>query len=160
MDEEPPINKKLQKEKRKKYEKAKKQENEKSQIIICISIILAIVFIVQTVEQDYSNYINSQIVTAQVIGIEVLNNRHIYTTYQYNYVGKTYIAHKEQKPTKKLKIGNKSEIRINKSSPKTILDYDDIDTAIAMDALLILFFVLLVYAISLACCLFDNQKNI
>lgn len=41
------------------------------------------------------------------------------TIYQYNYVGKTYIAHKEQKPTKKLKIGNKSEIRINKSSPKT-----------------------------------------
>lgn len=140
--------------------KQKSKRTRKSQIIICISIILAIVFIVQTVEQDYSNYINSQIVTAQVIGIEVLNNRHIYTTYQYNYVGKTYIAHKEQKPTKKLKIGNKSEIRINKSSPKTILDYDDIDTAIAMDALLILFFVLLVYAISLACCLFDNQKNI
>ena len=53
--------------------KQKSKRTRKSQIIICISIILAIVFIVQTVEQDYSNYINSQIVTAQVIDIEVLN---------------------------------------------------------------------------------------
>lgn len=109
-----------------------------------IAFIIAIVA-VYIVRKDYTNYSNSQVVTAKVMDIEILNSRCVNVTYQYDFSGKKYAVGKMQEP-QKLKIGDKLKIRINKNKPETILYYCNINMVVFRDITIVLLFIFVIYA--------------
>ena len=76
-------------------------------------------------QKDYNNYAGSQLVMAKVINV----------AYRYNIAGKEYESNKVQH-LKKIKNGDKEEIRVKKDSPEVILKYNDINYAVLCDVLI------------------------
>ena len=72
---------------------------------------------------DYNNYAGSQLVMAEVINVEGIDNKNINVAYRYNIAGKEYESDKIQY-TEKIRKGDKKEIRVKKDSPEVILKCD------------------------------------
>lgn len=85
--------------------------------------------------KDYNNYAGSQLVMAEVIGVEDASDENISVTYRYNIAGKEYESNKVQH-LKKIKNGDKEEIRVKKDSPEVILKYNDVIFVIFCDVML------------------------
>lgn len=95
--------------------------------IACVlAVIIAAAFIFFHVRKDYNNYSGSQLVMAEVVDIEGTSDKNISVTYRYNIAGKEYESDKIQY-TEKIKKGDKKEIRVKKSNPEVILQYNDVD---------------------------------
>ena len=104
--------------------------------IACVlAVIIAVAFIFFHVRKDYNNYSGSQLVMAEVIGVEDASDENISVTYRYNIAGKEYESNKVQH-LKKIKNGDKEEIRVKKDSPEVILKYNDINYAVLCDVLI------------------------
>lgn len=86
-------------------------------------------------QKDYNNYAGSQLVMAKVINVEGADDKNINVAYRYNIAGKEYESNKVQH-LKKIKNGDKEEIRVKKDSPEVILKYNDINYAVLCDALI------------------------
>jgi len=94
--------------------------------IACVlAVIIAAAFIFFHVRKDYNNYSGSQLVMAEVVDIEGTSDKNISVTYRYNIAGKEYESDKIQY-TEKIKKGDKKEIRVKKSNPEVILQYNDV----------------------------------
>ena len=104
--------------------------------IACVlAVMIAAAFIFFHVRKDYNNYAGSQLVTAEVINVEGASDKNISVTYRYNIAGKEYESNKVQH-LKKIKNGDKEEIRVKKDSPEVILKYNDINYAVLCDVLI------------------------
>ena len=104
--------------------------------IACVlAVMIAAAFIFFHVRKDYNNYSGSQLVMAEVIGVEDASDENISVTYRYNIAGKEYESNKVQH-LKKIKNGDKEEIRVKKDSPEVILKYNDINYAVLCDVLI------------------------
>ena len=104
--------------------------------IACVlAVIIAVAFIFFHVRKDYNNYSGSQLVMAEVVDIEGTSDKNISVTYRYNIAGKEYESNKVQH-LKKIKNGDKEEIRVKKDSPEVILKYNDINYAVLCDVLI------------------------
>ena len=86
-------------------------------------------------QKDYNNYAGSQLVMAKVINVEGADDKNINVAYRYNIAGKEYESNKV-KHLKKIKNGDKEEIRVKKDSPEVILKYNDINYAVLCDVLI------------------------
>ena len=86
-------------------------------------------------QKDYNNYAGSQLVMAKVINVEGADDKNINVAYRYNIAGKEYESNKVQH-LKKIKNGDKEEIRVKKDSPEVILKYNDINYAVLCDVLI------------------------
>lgn len=86
-------------------------------------------------QKDYNNYAGSQLVMAEVINVEGADDKNINVAYRYNIAGKEYESNKVQH-LKKIKNGDKEEIRVKKDSPEVILKYNDINYAVLCDVLI------------------------
>lgn len=86
-------------------------------------------------QKDYNNYAGSQLVMAKVINVEGADDKNINVAYRYNIAGKEYESNKVQH-LKKIKNGDKEEIRVKKDSPEVILEYNDIIFVIFCDIML------------------------
>ena len=86
-------------------------------------------------QKDYNNYAGSQLVMAEVINVEGIDDKNINVAYRYNIAGKEYESNKVQH-LKKIKNGDKEEIRVKKDSPEVILKYNDINYAVLCDILI------------------------
>ena len=88
--------------------------------IACVlAVIIAVAFIFFHVRKDYNNYSGSQLVMAEVVDI----------------AGKEYESDKIQY-TEKIKRGDKKEIRVKKSNPEVILQYNDVDFIVIYDVVI------------------------
>ena len=91
--------------------------------IACVlAVIIAVAFIFFHVRKDYNNYSGSQLVMAEVVDIEGTS-------------GKEYESDKIQY-TEKIKRGDKKEIRVKKSNPEVILQYNDVDFIVIYDVVI------------------------
>ena len=101
--------------------------------IACVlAVIIAVAFIFFHVRKDYNNYSGSQLVMAEVIDVKGASNENISVTYRYNIAGKEYESNKVQH-LKKIKNGDKEEIRVKKDSPEVIFKYNNVIFAIFYD---------------------------
>ena len=122
-------------------ERAERDERIKNTIslfrkIACVlAVIIAAAFIFFHVRNDYNNYAGSQLVMAKVINVEGADDKNINVAYRYNIAGKEYESNKVQH-LKKIKNGDKEEIRVKKDSPEVILKYNDINYAVLCDVLI------------------------
>lgn len=103
--------------------------------IAYILMVIAAVFMFFHARNDYNNYAGSQLVMAEVIEIEGDNDENIVVRYRYNIAGKEYESDKIQ-PPKKIKKGDKKEIRVKKNNPKVILKFNDINLVIFYDVMI------------------------
>ena len=104
--------------------------------IACVlAVIIAVTFIFFHVRKDYNNYSGSQLVMAEVVDIEGTSDKNISVTYRYNIAGKEYESDKIQY-TEKIKRGDKKEIRVKKSNPEVILQYNDVDFIVIYDVVI------------------------
>ena len=104
--------------------------------IACVlAVMIAAAFIFFHVRKDYNNYAGSQLVTAEVINVEGASDKNISVTYRYNIAGKEYESDKIQY-TEKIKRGDKKEIRVKKSNPEVILQYNDVDFIVIYDVVI------------------------
>ena len=104
--------------------------------IACVlAVIIAVAFIFFYVRKDYNNYSGSQLVMAEVVDIEGTSDKNISVTYRYNIAGKEYESDKIQY-TEKIKRGDKKEIRVKKSNPEVILQYNDVDFIVIYDVVI------------------------
>ena len=104
--------------------------------IACVlAVIIAVAFIFFHVRKDYNNYSGSQLVMAEVIGVEDASDENISVTYRYNIAGKEYESNKVQY-TEKNKKGDKKEIRVKKNNPEVILEYNDINFVVLLDVVI------------------------
>ena len=104
--------------------------------IACVlAVIIAAAFIFFHVRKDYNNYSGSQLVMAEVVDIEGTSDKNISVTYRYNIASKEYESDKIQY-TEKIKKGDKKEIRVKKSNPEVILQYNDVNYAVLCDVLI------------------------
>lgn len=104
--------------------------------ISCVlAVIIAVAFIFFHVRKDYNNYSGSQLVMAEVVDIEGTSDKNISVTYRYNIAGKEYESDKIQY-TEKIKRGDKKEIRVKKSNPEVILQYNDVDFIVIYDVVI------------------------
>lgn len=71
----------------------------------------------------------------KVINVEGADDKNINVAYRYNIAGKEYESNKVQH-LKKIKNGDKEEIRVKKDSPEVILKYNDINYAVLCDVLI------------------------
>lgn len=69
---------------------------------------------------------------AEVIDVKGASNENISVTYRYNIAGKEYESNKVQH-LKKIKNGDKEEIRVKKDSPEVIFKYNNVIFAIFYD---------------------------
>ena len=97
--------------------------------------VIAVAFIFFHVRKDYNNYSGSQLVMAEVVDIEGTSDKNISVTYRYNIAGKEYESDKIQY-TEKIKRGDKKEIRVKKSNPEVILQYNDVDFIVIYDVVI------------------------
>ena len=103
--------------------------------IAYILMVIAAAFMFFHMRKDYNNYAGSQLVMAEVIGVEDASDENISVTYRYNIAGKEYESNKVQH-LKKIKNGDKEEIRVKKDSPEVILKYNDVIFVIFCDVML------------------------
>ena len=104
--------------------------------IACVlAVMIAAAFIFFHVRKDYNNYAGSQLVTAEVVDIEGTSDKNISVTYRYNIASKEYESDKIQY-TEKIKKGDKKEIRVKKSNPEVILQYNDVDFIVIYDVVI------------------------
>lgn len=130
--------KNLEKSKEKEFtERAKRIQRTISLLksLACVLAVIAAVFMFFHVRNDYNNYAGSQLVMAEVIGVEDASDENISVTYRYNIAGKEYESNKVQH-LKKIKNGDKEEIRVKKDSPEVILKYNDVIFVIFCDVML------------------------
>ena len=102
------------------------------------AFVLAVIFAALMLfhaQKDYNNYAGSQLVMAKVINVEGADDKNINVAYRYNIAGKEYESNKVQH-LKKIKNGDKEEIRVKKDSPEVILKYNDINYAVLCDVLI------------------------
>ncbi len=78
--------------------------------LCCVLLAIAVSLMFFYVRNDYNNYAGSQLVMAEVIGVEDASDENISVTYRYNIAGKEYESNKVQH-LKKIKNGDKEEIR-------------------------------------------------
>ena len=86
-------------------------------------------------QKDYNNYAGSQLVMAEVINVEGIDDKNINVAYRYNIAGKEYESDKMQY-LEKIKKGDKKGIRVKKNNPEAILKYNDINYAVLCDILI------------------------
>ena len=103
--------------------------------LCCVLLAIAVSLMFFYVRKDYNNYAGSQLVMAEVIGVEDASDENISVTYRYNIAGKEYESNKVQH-LKKIKNGDKEDIRVKKDSPEVILKYNDINYAVLCDVLI------------------------
>ena len=119
-------------------EKAERIQNTISlfrKIACVLAVIIAAAFIFFHVRKDYNNYSGSQLVMAEVVDIEGTSDKNISVTYRYNIAGKEYESDKIQY-TEKIKKGDKKEIRVKKSNPEVILQYNDVYIIVIYDVVI------------------------
>ena len=119
-------------------EKADRSKNTISlfrKIACVLAVIIAAAFIFFHVRKDYNNYSGSQLVMAEVVDIEGTSDKNISVTYRYNIASKEYESDKIQY-TEKIKKGDKKEIRVKKSNPEVILQYNDVDFIVIYDVVI------------------------
>ena len=98
----------------------------------CVIVAIAASLMFFYVRKDYNNYAGSQLVMAEVIDVKGASNENISVTYRYNIAGKEYESNKVQH-LKKIKNGDKEEIRVKKDSPEVIFKYNNVIFAIFYD---------------------------
>lgn len=98
----------------------------------CVIVAIAASLTFFNVWSDYNHYAGSQLVMAEVIGVEDASDENISVTYRYNIAGKEYESNKVQH-LKKIKNGDKEEIRVKKDSPEVIFKYNNVIFAIFYD---------------------------
>ena len=127
--------------------------------IACVlAVIIAVAFIFFHVRKDYNNYSGSQLVMAEVVDIEGTSDKNISVTYRYNIAGKEYESDKIQY-TEKIKRGDKKEIRVKKSNPEVILQYNDVDFIVIYDVVIGLCLELAVlWLYAMATCMLEEVK--
>lgn len=103
--------------------------------LCCVLLAIAVSLMFFYVRNDYNNYAGSQLVMAEVIGVEDASDENISVTYRYNIAGKEYESDKIQY-TEKIKRGDKKEIRVKKSNPEVILQYNDVDFIVIYDVVI------------------------
>lgn len=101
----------------------------------CVIVAIAASLTFFNVWSDYNHYAGSQLVMAEVIGVEDASDENISVTYRYNIAGKEYESNKVQH-LKKIKNGDKEDIRVKKDSPEVILKYNDVIFVIFCDVML------------------------
>ena len=101
----------------------------------CVIVAIAASLTFFNVWSDYNNYSGSQLVMAEVVDIEGTSDKNISVTYRYNIAGKEYESDKIQY-TEKIKRGDKKEIRVKKSNPEVILQYNDVDFIVIYDVVI------------------------
>lgn len=101
----------------------------------CVIVAIAASLTFFNVWSDYNHYAGSQLVMAEVIDVKGASNENISVTYRYNIAGKEYESNKVQH-LKKIKNGDKEEIRVKKDSPEVILKYNDVIFVIFCDVML------------------------
>lgn len=121
-------------------ERAERDERIKNTIslirkLVCVLLVITVSLMFFYVRKDYNNYAGSQLVMAEVIGVEDASDENISVTYRYNIAGKEYESNKVQH-LKKIKNGDKEEIRVKKDSPEVILKYNDVIFVIFCDVML------------------------
>lgn len=127
-----------EKEKDERAERAERIQNTISlfrKIACVLAVVIAVAFMFFYVRHDYNNYSGSQLVMAEVINVEGADDENINVAYRYNIAGKEYESNKVQH-LKKIKNGDKEEIRVKKDSPEVILKYNDINYAVLCDVLI------------------------
>ena len=103
--------------------------------LVCVLLVITVSLMFFYVRKDYNNYAGSQLVMAEVIGVEDASDENISVTYRYNIAGKEYESNKVQH-LKKIKNGDKEGIRVKKNNPEVILKYNDINYAVLCDVLI------------------------
>ena len=103
--------------------------------LCCVLLAIAVSLMFFYVRNDYNNYAGSQLVMAEVVDIEGTSDKNISVTYRYNIAGKVYESDKIQY-TEKIKRGDKKEIRVKKSNPEVILQYNDVDFIVIYDVVI------------------------
>ena len=98
----------------------------------CVIVAIAASLTFFNVWSDYNHYAGSQLVMAEVIDVKGASNENISVTYRYNIAGKEYESNKVQH-LKKIKNGDKEEIRVKKDSPEVIFKYTNVIFAIFYD---------------------------
>ena len=121
-------------EKLKEKEFAEKADRSKNTISLLRKLAFVLAVIVAALmlfyaQKDYNNYAGSQLVMAEVINVEGIDDKNINVTYRYNISGKEYESGKIQ-PPEKIKKGDKREIRVKKDSPEVMLKYSGINLVI------------------------------
>ena len=118
-------------------ERAERIQNTMSRFkkIVYILMVIAAAFMFFHMRKDYNNYAGSQLVMAEVVDIEGTSDKNISVTYRYNIAGKEYESDKIQY-TEKIKRGDKKEIRVKKSNPEVILQYNDVDFIVIYDVVI------------------------
>ena len=107
-------------------------KNITKRILYCVLLAIAVSLMFFYVRKDYNNYAGSQLVMAEVIDVKGASNENISVTYRYNIAGKEYESNKVQH-LKKIKNGDKEEIRVKKDSPEVIFKYNNVIFAIFYD---------------------------
>ena len=64
--------------------------------LCCVLLVIAVSLMFFYVRNDYNNYAGSQLVMAEVIGVENASDENISVTYRYNIAGKEYESNKVQ----------------------------------------------------------------
>ena len=65
--------------------------------LVCVLLVITVSLMFFYVRKDYNNYAGSQLVMAEVIGVEgTSDNKNISVTYRYNIAGKEYESDKVQ----------------------------------------------------------------
>ena len=64
--------------------------------LCCVLLAIAVSLMFFYVRNDYNNYAGSQLVMAEVIGVENASDENISVTYRYNIAGKEYESNKVQ----------------------------------------------------------------
>ena len=103
--------------------------------LCCVLLAIAVSLMFFYVRNDYNNYAGSQLVMAEVINVEDTDNKNINVAYRYNIAGKEYESNKVQH-LKKIKNGDKEEIRVKKNNPEVILEYNDINFVVLLDVVI------------------------
>ena len=103
--------------------------------LVCVLLVITVSLMFFYVRKDYNNYAGSQLVMAEVIGVEDASDENISVTYRYNIAGKEYESNKVQH-LKQIKNGDKEDIRVKKDSPEVILKYNDVIFVIFCDVML------------------------
>ena len=101
----------------------------------CVIVAIAASLTFFNVWSDYNHYAGSQLVMAEVIDVKGASNENISVTYRYNIAGKEYESNKVQH-LKKIKNGDKEEIRVKKNNPEIILKHNDINLVIFYDVMI------------------------
>ena len=103
--------------------------------LCCVLLVITVSLMFFYVRKDYNNYAGSQLVMAEVIGVEDASDENISVTYRYNIAGKEYESNKVQH-TEKNKKADKKEIRVKKNNPEVILEYNDINFVVLLDVVI------------------------